>query len=356
MTVSRSSSSQRSEYPQRDESADTPALSVVIPVYYEEDCIHRCVRETVAVLESQRIDYEIVFVDDGSRDRTVEILIDEASRNPRLKLVELSRNHGKQGALTAGIHHARGRRILLMDPDLQESPEEIPRFVAKLDEGFDVVYGLRNARRDHWLNVVFSQLFWWLLEKMTGLDIPRGLSVMRIFNRAFQQRFLEYRESSRFIEGIMLHIGMRQATLPVTCHARIEGESKFTFRRKLNLALTAILDFSSIPLLMAIRCGVFLTGLGFLLALSLIVARVFFMEFQLGWPSLIVTMITGFGLQIFFTGIVGVYVGRTFLEAKQRPVFSVRRLTGFDDETTPANESAGEEALQAVAVSSPGDR
>jgi dolichol-phosphate mannosyltransferase len=316
-----------------------PALSVVIPVYCEEHCIVRCIYESIRILDSVLSDYEVIFVDDGSTDRTVEVILEYAATNPRLSLIELSRNHGKPAALTAGIRYARGQRILLMDPDLQESPAEIPRFMAKMDEGFDLVFGIRKARQDGLLTTVASKSFWWLLDRMTGLSVPKNLSAMRMFNYAFRERFLEYDESSRFIEGIMLHAGMRQATITVAHAQRTEGESRFTFRRKVSLALTAILDFSSIPLWLAIRFGILLTGLGFTLAIGLIIARLCFQEFQLGWPSLVVTMITGFGLQILFTGIVGVYIGQTFIESKKRPTFSVRKVTGFTSATsTPSTD------------------
>jgi len=312
-----------------------PTLSVVIPVYDEEECISRCISETVDTLETHLIDYEIIFVDDGSTDRTISIILESAASNSRLKLVELSRNHGKPAAQTAGIQYARGQRILLMDPDLQESPVEIPRLMNALDEGFDIVYGIRETREDSFLTILGSRSFWWLLERMTGLSIPCNLSAMRIFNSEFRKRFLEYRENSRFIEGIMLQTGMRQTSIPIAHTSRKEGQSKFTFRRKVALATTAILDFSSVPLVLAIRFGLLMTTAGFGLALGLIVTRLFFMEFQLGWPSLIVTIITGFGLQILFTGIIGIYVGRIFMETKQRPSFSTRRVTGFDSSELP---------------------
>jgi dolichol-phosphate mannosyltransferase len=326
-----------------DDEPRRPALSIVIPTYFEEDAIRRCVAETDAALQELGLNYEIVFVDDGSQDRTVEILSAAVASNPRLRVVELSRNHGKPYALTAGIAYARGERILLMDPDLQESPAEIRRFVAKLDEGFDVVYGVRDRKQDAWTNVVFSAFFWWLLRKLTRLNIPSGLSVMRIFNRPFRTRFLQYQETFRFVEGIMFHIGMRQATLMVKQYPRIEGETKFSFSRRLQLALSAIMDYSNIPLVLAIRCGLLLMGLGFVSAFALVIARLFFMEFQLGWPSLIVTMITGFGLQILVTGIVGLYVGRTFLEAKRRPVFSVRRVIETVNSASPCDQLADDD-------------
>jgi glycosyltransferase involved in cell wall biosynthesis len=304
--------------------------SVVIPVYFEEECISRCVAEVVKQLEAAGLKFEIIFVDDYSADRTVEILKAAAEHDSRLKIVELAFNHGKQGALTAGISYAKGDRIILMDPDLQDSPDEIVRFIKKIDEGYDIVYGIRDQLKGSLISGLFSRLFWLLLNRLTGLKVPSGLAVMRMFNGDFRRKFLEYREASRFIEGIFLHIGMRQGQLTIKHCERLEGESKFTFSRKLQMATTATLDFSSIPLILAVRVGVVLVGLGFLVAIGLIVARLFFMEFQLGWPSLVVTMIIGFGLQILVTGIVGLYVGRTYQESKRRPLFSVNTVTNIE--------------------------
>lgn len=316
---------------QSDTSDNVECLySVVIPVYFEEACINRCAAEVVKRFEADGLQFEIVFVDDGSTDRTVEFLKALAEHDSRLKIVELAFNHGKQGALSAGISYAKGDRIILMDPDLQDSPDEIVRFIKKIDEGYDIVYGIRDQRKGSLISGLFSRLFWLLLNRLTGLKVPSGLAVMRMFNRDFRRKFLEYREASRFIEGIFLHIGMRQGQLTIKHCERLEGESKFTFSRKLQMATTAILDFSSIPLILAVRVGVALVALGFLVAFGLIVARLFFIDFQLGWPSLIVTMITGFGLQILVTGIVGLYVGRTYQESKRRPLFSVHAVTNIE--------------------------
>lgn len=304
-------------------------LSVIIPVYFEEACIETCIREVVGVLERDGIDYEVVFVDDGSADRTVEKIKHAVTANPRLKLIELSYNHGKQAAVTAGIAHATGEYLLMMDPDLQDPPSEIPRFLAKIREGYDVVYGVRAEKRDSFGNVLASKVFWWMLNRFTGLDIPRGIAVMRIFNRRFANKFLEYQEASRFLEGMFFHVGMRQTTLVVEHQERREGETKFTFRKKMNLALNAMLDFSNIPLMITVRMGLMLVALGVLCAIGLIIAKLLFVDFQMGWPSVIVVLIVGFGLQIFFTGVVGTYVGKVYLETKRRPLFSIKELTNF---------------------------
>lgn len=311
------------------------ALTVLIPTYFEEECIERCIAETLGVLDASfPHDYELLFVDDGSADRTVPLLRDAAARNPRVRVVQLSYNHGKAGAITAGIHHAAGDRIVMMDPDLQNPPSEIPALVAKLDEGHDVVFGIRNEEGDSFMNTLYSRAFWALLNRATGLNVPSNLAVMRAFNRRFADKFREYGEASRFIEGIFMHIGMRRATMVVRHQERLEGTSKFTFKRKVTLAVDAMLDFSSIPLQFATRLGLTFVALSMLAAFAMIVLRLFFIDFQLGWPSAIITILFGIGTQTFFTGVVGAYVGKIYQESKRRPLFSVRQTFNIEDSTS----------------------
>lgn len=305
-------------------------LSLVVPVYFEEECIERFIAEATAELERRRIDYEIVFVDDGSRDRTVELIKRAITANGRIRLVEFSYNHGKEAAVTAGFTYAKGDYLLYMDPDLQDPPEEIIHFVNKIAEGYDLVFGVRKEKRDSVLNVWMSRVFWFVLERFTGLNLPRGLAVMRICNRRFADQFLKYGEANRFIEGLFMNVGMKQTQIPVSQRERFAGVSKYNFRRKMKLALKAIFDYSDLPLKLATRCGVGLVGVGMALAMLLVALKLFVIDFQLGWPSLVVIQITGFGVQLFFLGIIGVYVGNIYRECKRRPLFSIRELTNID--------------------------
>lgn len=304
-------------------------LSLIVPVYFEEECIGQFIKETTSVLDELPIRYEIIFIDDGSRDRTVELIKDAIPHKPELRLIELSYNHGKQAALTAGITYAKGDYLLMMDPDLQDPPVEIPRFIDEIEKGYDLVFGIREEKKDSFMNRLFSKMFWWTLEKFTGLAIPKGLAVMRVFNRKFADQFLEYREQNRFIEGIFMHIGMKMTTIPIKQRERFAGVSKFNFKRKMQLALNAIFDFSELPLKLTIRFGVFLILLSFLAIIILVVTKLFLIDFQVGWPSVMITIIMGVGLQIFFMGIIGQYVGKVYKESKRRPLFSIKQFNNF---------------------------
>ena len=309
-----------------------PTLSLVVPVYYEEECIARFIEECRSVLDPLSITYEIVFCDDGSADKTVDIIRAFADSDTRIKLIELSYNHGKQAAISAAITYAQGDFLLYMDPDLQDPPEEIPRFLAEIQKGFDLVFGVRKEKKDGFFNRVYSTMFWRTLEKFTRLPIPRGLAVMRIFNRQFANRFLLYSEQNRFIEGIFMHIGMRCGQLAISQRERFAGRSKFNFRRKMRLAFDAILDFSELPLTIAIKFGALLSGLAFISLLTILVLKFTLVDFQAGWPSLLSLLLLGFGVQLIFLGIAALYIGRIYREVKNRPLFSVKSLTNINSQ------------------------
>lgn len=311
-------------------------LSLVVPIYFEEDCIAQFITECQQVLRTLPLDYEIVFIDDGSEDQTVAIVHRHAELDHRIKLIEFSYNHGKQAAVTAGIRYASGDYLLYMDPDLQDPPEEIPRFIAEIEKGYDLVFGIRREKRDSLGNRLFSKAFWYVLNRFTGLRIPTGLAVMRIFNRRFANQFLKYREQNRFIEGIFMHVGMRRSTILIEQRERFAGTTKFNMRRKITLAVDAILDFSELPLTIAVHLGLMLSLLGGVAMLVVLVLKLTVVAFQAGWPSLLSLLSLGFGLQLFFTGLAALYIGKTYRESKRRPLFSVKALTNLTERESSA--------------------
>lgn len=306
-------------------------ISLVVPVYFEESCIAQFIAECRAVLATMDVDYEFVFIDDGSTDRTVAIIREFAAHDRRIKLIEFSYNHGKQAAVSAGIRYASGDYLLYMDPDLQDPPEEIPRFLDCIRQGFDLVFGVRREKKDSLVNRLFSRLFWAVLRRFTGLDLPRNLAVMRIFSRRFADQFLRYAEQNRFIEGIFMHVGMKRTSLTIEQRERFAGESKFNFRRKVRLAFDAILDFSELPLTLAVKLGVLISCLGFLATLVVGILKLTVVNFEAGWPSLLSLLLVGLGVQLFFLGIVALYTGRIYRESKGRPLFSIMATTNLDE-------------------------
>ncbi len=307
----------------------TRKVSLIVPVFFEEDCIAEFITQTRAVLQTLPYDYEYIFVDDGSKDRTCEIIRDFAKDDSRIKLIEFSYNHGKPSAMTAAITYASGDYLLHMDPDLQDPPHEIPRFLAEIEKGYDLVFGVRKQRKDSFKNNLMSGIFWNVLEKYTGLDLPKGLAVMRIFNRKFANQFLRYPEQNRFIEGMFMHVSMNRTQIIIDQQERFAGTSKFNFKRKMKLAFDAIFDYSELPLKLAVRFGLLLFICGAIIALGIIFTKLLSVNFQAGWPSLITAIIIGTGLQIFFIGIAAIYIGRIYKESKRRPLFSVKHLTNL---------------------------
>lgn len=304
-------------------------LSLVVPVYYEEECIQEFIDVTSAELTSHGVHYELVFIDDGSTDNTVAIIKKNAAEDTRIKLIEFSYNHGKEAAVTAGIRFASGDYLLYMDPDLQDPPDEIVNFLDKILEGYDLVFGVRKEKKDSAINIIYSKIFWFTLDKLTGLSLPRPLAVMRIFNRKFANEFNKYDEANRFIEGLFMHVGMRWTHIEVSQRERFAGVSKFNFRRKMQLALKAIFDFSDLPLKIATRFGAFLIVAALFATALLIGLRLFVMNFQLGWPSIFIMLTFSMGVQLFFLGLIGKYVGNIYRETKNRPLFSVKHTTNL---------------------------
>jgi dolichol-phosphate mannosyltransferase len=316
-----------------------PDISLIVALYYEEECVEAFIDAVRKALDDQPITYEIVFVDDGSQDQTVPIVKRLAEADTRLKLVQLSRNHGKEAAVTAGITYASGAYMVMMDPDLQDPPERIMDFYDKIREGYDLVFGIREERTDSWATKLFSKLFWGFLEVMTGLEIPKNLSVMRIFNRAFANEFLKYPERLRFIEGLFIAVGMRRTTMPVEHRARYAGVSKFNFKRRIKLAINAIAAFSDKPLSLAIGTGFTLLGLSLVYGFYAFIRKVFFGVALTGWTSLFLSILFVGSIQIILLGIIGNYVGRVYTEVKRRPVFGVLETVNLEKSADAENNA-----------------
>ena len=254
---------------------------------------------------------------------------EQAKVDARIKLIAFSHNHGKPDAVSAAIAHATGDYLLYMDPYLQDPPIEIPRFLAEIEKGYDLVWGIRKEKRDSFINRLFSKIFLGTLNKFTGLNIPKGIAVMRMFNRDFADEFLKYNETNRFIEGIFIDISKHWTTIGIGQIERFAGTSKFNFKRKMQLAFDAIFDFSELPVKMTLKFGMSLVGFGLLGLIILVLLKLFFINFQAGWPSIIASIIVVFGLQLFFMGIISLYIGRIYKEVKRRPLYSIKDKTNL---------------------------
>ena len=232
-----------------------PEISIVVPVYNEEESLQDLYARLVEVLHPLGKTFEIVFADDGSRDRSFEIIRELRQNDPRVRGVRFSRNFGHHIALTAGLDMACGQVIVLMDADLQDPPSEIPKLLAKHGEGYQLVYGIRRQRHDPWLKKATSALFWWILQRFSDVPIPAGQTMLRVLDRQLVDQMNSMRERARFVHGLMAWVGFDSTSVEVEHAPRTKGQSKYNVPRMFKLAFHAVTSFSIVPLRLATYSG-----------------------------------------------------------------------------------------------------
>jgi len=303
-------------------------ISVVAPVFNEEILLRDFYKRTAAALKDYA--FEILLVDDGSRDTSWQIIAELSQKDPRVKGIGFSRNFGHQAALTAGLEHAAGEAIVLIDSDLQDPPEVIVDMIRKWQEGFDVVYGMRSERQgETWFKKTTASMFYKLLRKSSRMDIPLETGDFRLMSRAVVQALNQLPERVRFLRGLSSWVGYRQTGIAYKRDKRAAGETKFPFFRMLTFAFDGISSFSSIPLQLASYLGLASTALAFVtLAYSLFI-RMFSNEVVKGWTSLMIGIFFMGGIQLLMIGVIGEYIGRIYEEVKRRPLYLANRFTGL---------------------------
>lgn len=298
-------------------------LSVVIPCYNEAGVLPELHRRVSAVCRETARDYELVLVNDGSADETWSILVSLSANDPNVVCVNLSRNHGHQLALTAGLALCRGERIFILDADLQDPPELLPTMMAAIDNGADVAYGQREQRDGE---TVFKRatayLFYRLLNLLADQHIPEDTGDFRLITRRVLRVFSSMPESQRFIRGMMTWVGFKQVGIRYRRAPRLAGETKFTLRRMTSFALDAITSFSVKPLRLALYAGLSLS----VVSVSMFVASLWAYlahDTVRGWMSLTSIVLLFFAAQFLFLGLIGEYLGRLYVESKRRPLFII---------------------------------
>lgn len=305
-----------------DKKQVAPGLSVVIPVYNEEEVLPELYLRLRAVLDKLDKEYEIVFVDDGSNDKSFEILQLLHRQNSNARVLRLSRNFGHHVAVTAGLDHARGDFVVLMDADLQDQPEFIPTLLAKTGEGYDIVYAIRQARQDALFKRVTAALFWKIIRKLSGIEVPANQAMLRVMSRRYVNALKSIRERSRFLGGIMAWVGFRQIGIPVPHGERFAGKSKYSLWKMIKLTLNAVCAFSYVPLQLATYFGFAVSFLAVAYSIVLVIQKLFY-DLAPGFASLMVGILFMGGVQLITIGILGEYVGRTFSESQQRPLYFI---------------------------------
>jgi glycosyltransferase involved in cell wall biosynthesis len=326
---SRASADRRPDAPQsiHEHVSPRPEVSVVLPVFNESENLNHLYSRLVAALESAADGFEIVFVDDGSRDRSAEMLTELAARDPRVVAVELSRNFGHQVAITAGLDHARGRAAIVMDADLQDPPEVLANFIAKWRDGYDVVYAIRETRVGSWAKRVAYSAFYRLFRRVASIEIPLDAGDFCIMDRRVVEMLAAMPERNRFVRGIRSWVGLNQVGLAYDRHARYAGQPKYTLIRLIQLALDGIVSFSYVPLRVITTMGLLVSLASLFLAVFYAIKRVAVGLNPPGFATITVALFFLSGVQLVTIGVIGEYVGRIFDEVKQRPLYFVRKVT-----------------------------
>jgi dolichol-phosphate mannosyltransferase len=318
--------------------SQTPELSVVVPLYNEEENFDELYRRVKAALEAMRCDYEIVFVNDGSEDRTPQLLDETHRRDPHLVVLHLSRNFGHQAAVSAGIDQARGKGVVVMDGDLQDPPEVIPQFVQLWRSGEEVVYAIRQQRKEGWFKRLGYFTFYRLVRLISELDIPVDSGDFCLMDRKVVEALKALPERKRFVRGLRTFVGFRQVGLAYDRAGREAGTPKYTFRALLGLAIDGLISFSSYPLRLVTYLGLAIAGLASLLTAWVLVDAFYQHTAPRGWASILVIVLFMGSVQLISLGIIGEYIRLIFQETKQRPSYVIaarrdrpRSLTRDDD-------------------------
>jgi len=307
----------------------TPELSVVVPVFNESANIEPLCDRLVPILERVAASWEVVFVDDGSEDDTLSMIRARNAAEPRIGAVSFSRNFGKEVAIAAGLDHARGRAVVIMDADLQHPPEVIERFVARWREGYVMVYGQRTSRADESaVKRGFARLFYRLFDSFTHMHLPEGAGDFRLIDARGVEVLRGLSERSRFSKGLYAWIGFKTIGIPFVVEERRHGATKWSFRTLFRFAFDSITAFSTVPLRVWTYLGGLISVLAIAAAAYFAVRTLLFGVDVAGYPSLIVSITLLGGVQLMSLGIIGEYIGRIFAEVKRRPLYVVAERVG----------------------------
>lgn len=313
-----------------------PLLSILTPMYNESGGIDHFFRTLERSLENVPVDYEIICVDDGSADDTLQQLRNHADRNPRIKVLALTRNFGKEAAMTAALDFARGDAVLPIDADLQDPPELIGQMVDQWLTGeYEVVYAKRASRKaDSLMKRKTAQWFYRLFNKMSEIHIPENVGDFRLMDRKAVDAIKLLPEKDRFMKGLFCWPGFRHTVIEFDRQERAQGESKFNYWRLWNFALSGITSFSTFPIRVGTYLGLIVSFCAFVFAVVVIIKTLTTGVDVPGYASTMVVILFLGGIQLFFLGLLGEYVGRIYKEVKNRPIYLVAAKWGFDDDQT----------------------
>lgn len=309
--------------------SENKLISVIIPMYFEEEVIEETYKQLRAQMDKSGYAYELIFVDDGSKDNTFSIVSSICEKDFNVKLISFSKNFGHQKAVTAGIFESSGDAVVLIDADLQDPPEIIHEMIKNWENGFEVVYGKRNMRNgESFIKIFTASIFYKFLNYMSDTDIPRDTGDFRLMDRKVVEAFKQMPEHNRFIRGMVSWVGFRQTPIYYNRDKRFAGVTKYPFKKMINFAMDGIISFSTKPLKLMIYLGVLSVGVSFCLlvyALYIGITK----SGNAGWASLMVAITFIGGMNLFSMGILGTYLGRIYDETRNRPLYIIREKINF---------------------------
>ncbi|MFA7673015.1 MAG: glycosyltransferase family 2 protein [Clostridia bacterium] len=307
--------------------------SLVIPLYNEEEVIHETIKRVTAVMSNKEFEYEIVFVNDGSKDKTEEIVKGYCKEDRHMKLISLSRNFGHQTAITAGMDNAIGDAVIVMDADLQDPPEVVLQMIDKFNEGYDVVYAIRAKRKGETFFKKFTaKVFYRFLKSMCDVEIPVDTGDFRLISRQVSDVLKNLTERNRYVRGLVSWVGFKQTGIYYEREERFAGETKYPLKKMLKLSVDGITSFSTKPLKLSEWVGSIMAIIGFIYAVVIIIRKMAGTNMQEGWASTIVAILIIGGIQLIMLGIAGEYIARIFDESKNRPLYIIKEKVNMKDE------------------------
>jgi glycosyltransferase involved in cell wall biosynthesis len=299
--------------------------TIIVPVYNEEAVIQESYRRLTRVMESTGEPYELLFINDGSEDRTAELIEGFAEKDECVELLDFSRNFGHQIAITAGMDYARGDAIVIIDADLQDPPELIPKMIEKWQEGYEVVYAKRSQRKGETLFKKWTAaLFYRLIGAMAEVKIPLNTGDFRLMDRKVCDAMQSIREKNRFVRGLVSWVGFRQTAIEYVREERYAGETKYPLKKMLRFSMDGITSFSYKPLKMALYLGFLVSAVSFVYLIVSLGQKIFTASTVSGWSALIACLMLLNGVILIFIGILGEYIGRIYDETKNRPLYILR--------------------------------